>query len=198
MCVSLPISPSGELRLEAHQEYCRKLRKFPAAKENSNRIIIPGTYDILLGRGKPLQKHAGNLRYHHVIETYHGQYEKAQKLGKTNLSKRIVKKMKDDGGRFLKQDECGWIEIDDDAARYKVSHTFRNHRIAARTQEKKGTGKGKEDENAADHRRKHEDGSEVSSIADGHTSDAETGVSVDGQKRRRLSDVSSSASVGKT
>jgi hypothetical protein len=133
-----------------------------------------------------------------VIETYHGRYEKAQKLGKTNLSKLIVQKMKDDGGRFLKQDEYGWMEIDDDAARYKVSHTFRNHRIAARTQEKKGTVKGKGDENAADHRRKHEDGSEGSSIADENTSDAETGMSVDGQKRRRLSDVSSSTSLGKT
>jgi hypothetical protein len=183
---SLPVSPAGELRLEAHQEYCRKLRKFASVKVNAKWIITPGTYDILLGRGKPLQKHAGNLRYHHVIETYHGRYEKAQKLEKTNLSKLIVQKMKDDGGRFLKQDDCAWIEIDDDAARYKVSHTFRNHRIAARTQEKKTMGKG--DENGSDQRRKHEDDSDHSS------SEAYTGISVDGQqKRRRVSDVSSTS-----
>ena len=103
--VSLPVNLSGELKLEAHLEYCRKLRQFPRLSDNAKRIIIPGTYDILLGRGKPLQKHSGNLRYHHVIETYHGQYESAQKLEKTNLSKLIVQKMKDDGGRFLKQDD---------------------------------------------------------------------------------------------
>lgn len=181
------MTASGELKFEAHQEYCRKIRKFATWKDKNVRpIIVPGTYDILLGRGKPLQKHAGNLRYHHFIETYHGQYEIAQKLEKTNLSKLIVQKMKEAGGRFLKQNDCGWIEIDDDAARYKVSHTFRNHRIAARSLEKKTKEKGNED--GTDNRgRKHENGSDASSNGDASTFEVEPGMLVDGQKRRRLS-----------
>ncbi len=180
----LPVTPSGDLKLEMHQEYCKKLRKFSEINDNMKRIIIPGIDDVLLGRGKPLQKHPGNLRYHHIVENYHGRYEKAQKLEKTNLSKLIVHKMKDAGGRFLKQDDVGWIEIDDDAARYKVSHTFRNHRIAARVSEKKKNG-------ATDHRRKHEDGSDASSSGDANASEGEADqVSSEVQKKRRLSEAS--------
>lgn len=185
----LPVTPSGDLKLETHQEYCRKLRKFSETNDHIRRIIIPGIYDVLLGRGKPLQKHPGNLRYHHVVENYHGLYEKAQKLEKTNLSKMIVQKMKEEGGRFLKQDDVGWIEIDDDAARYKVSHTFRNHRIAARVSEKKKNG-------SIDHRRKHDDGSDASSSGEANISEVEVdGITSEGPKRRRVSDVSGSSSM---
>ena len=170
----LPMTPSGEYRLEAHQDYCRRLRKQSEVNDGLVRVVVPGTCDVLLGRGKPLQKHPGNLRYHHIVESYHGQYENAAKLEKTNLAKTIVQRMKASGGRFLKQDGIGWLEIDDDAARYKVSHTFRNHRIAARVQDRKKKG--------ADNRRKYEDGSDVSSNGDYGTLEASE---ID-QKRRKV------------
>ena len=46
----------------------------------------------------------------------------------TNLTSEIVQVVKGYGGRFLKQENGGWIEIDDEAARDKVSHSFRNLR----------------------------------------------------------------------
>lgn len=174
----LPVTVNGEYRLDHHQDYVRRLREYGCSKDNIKRVIVPGNFDVLLGRGKPLQKHSGNLRYHHIIESYHGQYEAAQKLEKTNLSKLIVKKMQDSGGRFLKQDDVGWVEIDDDAARYKVSHTFRNHRIAARTQEKKKIG--------IDHRRKHEDNSDASSNGESTLPEERAGPPELEQKRRRV------------
>mmetsp|Transcript_19560 Transcript_19560/g.36480 ORF Transcript_19560/g.36480 Transcript_19560/m.36480 type:complete len:489 (+) Transcript_19560:119-1585(+) len=134
---TLPVSASGDLRLEAHHEYISKMRKSEMARKRSC-IILPGKYDVLLGRGKPLQKHNGNLNYHYVIEGFHSNYEQASKLEKTKLAKHIVEQIQGQGGRFLKQDETGcWVEIDDETARTKVSHTFRNHRIAARTALKK-------------------------------------------------------------
>mmetsp|Transcript_87484 Transcript_87484/g.131231 ORF Transcript_87484/g.131231 Transcript_87484/m.131231 type:complete len:468 (+) Transcript_87484:35-1438(+) len=177
----LPVQTSGELRLEAHQEYVRRMRKQHDSDENIPRIILPSTDDVLLGRGKPLQKHPGNLRYHHIIETYNEQYEKAMKLEKTNISKWLVEQIQDAGGRFLKQDDVAWVEIDDDAARYKVSHTFRNHRIAKRTAEKKAKAAAE-----VDHRRKH--------ISEYHSDSSVSAMSLSGraesplEKRRRLSD----------
>lgn len=173
----LPMTPTGEHKLEAHQDYCSRLRKSSEINDGVFRIVVPGTCDVLLGRGKPLQKHPGNLRYHHIVESCHGQYENAQKLEKTNLARTIVQRMKESGGRFLKHDGIGWIEIDDDAARYKVSHTFRNHRIAARVQEKK-----KKEEN----RRKHEEGSDASSNGDFSSSFGPSEVE---QKRRKVGGV---------
>jgi hypothetical protein len=86
---------------------------------------------------RPLQKHPGNLNYHCVVESYHEQYERALKLEKTKLAAKIVAQIHDQGGMFLKQDDVGWVEIDEEAARTKISHTFRNHRIAVRTAMKK-------------------------------------------------------------
>ena len=130
---ALPLSFNGSLRLEGHRDYVRKMRKTDEVEDDVNRIIVPGKYDVLLGRGKPLQKYSGNLNYHYVIEGYHDRYEAAAKGEKAELAREIVKKIHDQGGRFLKQDDAGWTVITVVAAQSKVSHTFRNHRIAART-----------------------------------------------------------------
>ena len=151
----LPILPSGNLRLEGHQELVRRLRK----QDESNiapgaRVVLPLTSDVLLGRGKPLQKHPGNIRYHHIIDTYNDQYENALKLEKTKISMYLVEQIQKAGGRFLKLDDVGWVEIGDDAARSKVAHTFRNHRIAKRQAEKKAKASSDATTSPVDHRRK--------------------------------------------
>jgi len=134
---SLPVSFNGSLRLGAHREYICKMKKVDELDDDIDRIIVPGKYDVLLGRGKPLQKYSGNLNYHYVIEGYHDRYEEAAKGVKAELAMEIVTKINIRGGRFLKQDEAGWTVISNEAAKSKVSHTFRNHRIAARTALKK-------------------------------------------------------------
>lgn len=94
-----------------------------------NRIAVPGSYDILLGRGKLIQEHKGNIRFRHLIEKNRGTYEKATKHDKTFLATRIVEIVGDGGGRFLKEDPRGWTQITNGAARDKVSHSFRNKRL---------------------------------------------------------------------
>jgi hypothetical protein len=143
---ALPISPSGELKRQRQLDWLnvRREQEAVAGKETRNqivvpRIVVPGPHDVLLGRGKPLQRHPGNLRYHHIIESFEDRYESAMKLEKTTIAKEIVQQIKDAEGRFLKQDNTGWVEIDDAAARYKVSHTFRNHRISIKSNQQKTT-----------------------------------------------------------
>jgi len=138
---ALPVNLNGSLRLEAHRDYVRRMKNADNTDDNIDRIHVPGKYDVLLGRGKPLQKYSGNLNYHYIIETYHDRYEAAAKGVKAELAMEIVKKIKAQGGRFLKQDDAGWTAITDQAAKTKVSHTFRNHRIAARTARKKARAK---------------------------------------------------------
>jgi len=134
---ALPVSLNGRQRLESHRDLVRRMRRVNGVDDNINRIIVPGTFDVILGRGKPLQKYSGNLNYHYIIEGYHDRYEAAAKGKKAELAMEIVKKIQSQGGNFLKEDDAGWVVIDDAAARSKVSHTFRNHRIAARTALKK-------------------------------------------------------------
>lgn len=134
----LPMCTNGTVRLQGHKDYVRRMRKTDDCQDDdTNRAVVPGKFDVLLGRGKPLQKYSGNLNYHYIVEGYHERYETAAKGDKADLAMEIVKKINSQGGRFLKQDEVGWTLISDDAAKSKVSHTFRNHRIAARTALKK-------------------------------------------------------------
>lgn len=93
-------------------------------------ISIPKRMDVLLGRGKVIQEHPGNLRYRHLIETSRERYETSSKFEKTAVAEVIVKLIKESSGRFLKQDDdgTGWVEVTDEIAREKVAHAFRNRR----------------------------------------------------------------------
>ena len=100
--------------------------------------------DILLGRGKPLQKIPGNVWFRKLISEEYDKYESSNKVEKTRLSKEIVTMIRNDGRRFWRQrrdnsietndsDEnvrfwSNWIEISDNEARKKVAFTFRTER----------------------------------------------------------------------
>ena len=105
--------------------------------------------DVLLGRGRPLQSHFGNMQLRRWIEERHDEYEKATKKGKTDIAESIVMTIQSSGGRFLRQDNDKmdgsgytssgsggsksdyWIPIDDQTARLKVAYGFRTYRKAA-------------------------------------------------------------------
>lgn len=106
------------------------------------RINVPGPNDVLLGRGKLIQEHTGNLRFRHIVENHREMYETARRLEKTLLASKIVEILQQTGGRFVKRDGTGWAEVDDETARYKVSHSFRNKRLAENQK------KGREESNA--------------------------------------------------
>ena len=93
-------------------------------------------------------RHQGNVYFRQVIELHLEQYNRSNKLQKGQLTANLVKQIKLSGVRFLKQQENSssssstkkknntgwWIEVNDDVARGKVSHAFRNTRLL-----KKGT-----------------------------------------------------------
>ena len=144
--VLLPVTPDGEYKLEPHLDWLeRRSKAEKSARENPNsnvhRIVVPNAMDVLFGRGRLIQEHPGNIRYRHLIETNRDEYEKASKLRKTELAKTIVSIIKYgneenkatksfEGGRFLKLDGAGWVEVDDQVARDKIGHSFRNRRAS--------------------------------------------------------------------
>lgn len=94
------------------------------------RIIQPSRFDVLFGRGKPYQGHAGNIRLHKVVDLYKPRYSQARRHEKTEIAEEIVQFIKAGGakaGRFLKrvENEEAWVEVSDSIARDKVSHALR-------------------------------------------------------------------------
>lgn len=89
-------------------------------------VFVPGHLDILLGRGRRCQEHSGNMRLRNLVEDCKPVYDNASRKEKTLISQEIVDNVKKNSHHFLKDEDEGWVEVDDNIARLKVSHTFRD------------------------------------------------------------------------
>ena len=66
-----------------------------------------------------------------LISDRREEYERSNNYEKVDITKNIVTRIYQDGGRFLKQADHNktlWEEVDDEPARLKVSYTFRTMR----------------------------------------------------------------------
>jgi hypothetical protein len=132
-CYCFPLTPDGKLVTKNHGERLEKRRQLERMKSASNhnkvRVGVPGRHDVLLGRGKASYEHMGNLRLRYLVESRAKQYDLATRSsGKKQITHEIVQLVKDSTGRFLEDDAAGWVEVEDDVARLKVSHIFRTLR----------------------------------------------------------------------
>jgi hypothetical protein len=106
-------------------------------------IIAPEPFDVLCGKGKPIQKHPGNKLLRLLIDQNCHRYNKAPRLERRAISNEIVHGIKSNHGklpgRFLRlcagsateQEGCSWMEVRDAVAIDKVSHCFRARRNLA-------------------------------------------------------------------
>lgn len=111
----------------------RKITSSSAEALNPKVIAHFTSRDVLAGRRtKEFSVHPGNLRLRQLVAQNLPVYEASRnRKDKTALSQAIVNEIQKSGGRFLKVIEGitdGWEELDDEAARDKVSHAFRNQR----------------------------------------------------------------------
>jgi len=89
-------------------------------------VFVPGHLDILLGRGRRCQEHIGNMRLRNLVEDCKPVYDNATRKEKTLISQEIVENVKKNSHHFLKDENEGWVQVEDNVARLKVSHTFRD------------------------------------------------------------------------
>jgi hypothetical protein len=98
---------------------------------SSHRLLVltPSSVDVLFGRGR-VKEHPGNMRLHQLVGKRSSRYEVAEKWEKTVIAEEIVVIIKESSGRFLRPifSGQGWLEVDKEVAREKVSHTFRSRR----------------------------------------------------------------------
>ncbi|KAL3903194.1 MAG: hypothetical protein SGILL_010539, partial [Bacillariaceae sp.] len=91
-------------------------------------------HDVLMGRGKRLDKHAGNIKFRNYVSERRAQYDECSQYIKTTICKEIISVIHDQNGRFLqlKNGKYGadseWAEVENSTARTKVSNCFRSFR----------------------------------------------------------------------
>ena len=149
-----PVGVDGELSVKHHlnflavrepQEQAREAESL-ASMTFTNQIVL-GPFDVLSGsRGRLVLDHTGNKRYLHLVQSLLMRYEEVSKFEKTVFAQTVLKIIKEQGGRFLKQGKNipgGWKEINDEQAHEKISHAFRNRRRGSGMggKEKKGVGR---------------------------------------------------------
>jgi hypothetical protein len=88
--------------------------------------------DVLFGKGTPIQNHVGNKKFRALIVDCQKRYEKAKKGEKIILAQEIVDSVIESSGMFLKLDGEMWLSVGDDAAKTKVSTSFRTLRKGRR------------------------------------------------------------------
>jgi hypothetical protein len=136
---TLPIENDGELLMDFHRDsWARRrreerMRSFVVPEDGpSTKTIVradtPKNSDVLLGRERVAQQHLGNFSFRYLIDEYRARYEQANRKEKTALANEIVGVVQSRKGRFLQNDEVGWVEVDDVVARQKVSSCFRSFR----------------------------------------------------------------------
>lgn len=102
----------------------------PDFRAGDFRVFRPTRYDVLCGRGAPIQNHEGNVRMRRIISKFARRYFNARKFIKQSIADEAVLCVKGTGSvkaRFLKRAdrENFWYEVDDKVASDKVSHFLR-------------------------------------------------------------------------
>jgi len=92
----------------------------------------PNEKEVILGRGKQVGSHPGNLRFKEIVLAHIEEYSAAQtKALKTSILSQIVKNIRDNSeykAGFVKQDmkSARWTIAEDSAARIATAQVFRD------------------------------------------------------------------------
>ena len=118
----------GTFKTLWYKEVLEKRRTLERQNLQVDHVGVPSRNDVIFGRGRGLYNHAGNIRLGKLIDNMMGKYDCVSNKDKKAITEMIVNAIKKYSGRFLKDDETGWVEVDDVVARSKVSHLFRSKR----------------------------------------------------------------------
>lgn len=128
---ALPFDSEGTPNNSDHKKFWENRRQHERRTTGISKFVtFPGPNDVLVGRGKLCQDHIGNVRYRSLVEKYKDRYDRSSSFDKTAIAFMIIKIIHESTGRFLKEDREGWVEVDDNKARAKVSHLFRTLRYS--------------------------------------------------------------------
>jgi len=116
----------------------------PTRTVDTTTTTVPSELDILIGRGRSIDNHQGNIYYRQVVESFRKEYETiAQKGDKTKFIRDVVDIIYENGHQFVKKVKdpkprhsdatttsstctCTWVPVARHVARDKVSNSFRN------------------------------------------------------------------------
>ncbi|KAG7366859.1 hypothetical protein IV203_029529 [Nitzschia inconspicua] len=126
----IPVGNDGKIKREIMKQWIRRRLAEEGSQPQEIETVVPNPEDVLLGRGKKVQSFPGNLKFREEIESNRHTYDMSSKFEKSVMIEIVLRRVKDTGGRFLQHGASGYFEVDDDVARKKISHAWRNLRAS--------------------------------------------------------------------
>jgi hypothetical protein len=105
------------------------MTEFTYIHNKLSKDYTPTDEDILCGRGKACGKHPGNKKFSAAIRANLQTYGEAPKrVDKSNVVVSIIRSLRENGGRFIKQDKRSkqYYELTDGQAHGKTGHAIRD------------------------------------------------------------------------
>ena len=94
--------------------------------DDESNIMFPGTNDVLLGRGRTIQRHGGNQKMLEIVRRYKEEYDAKSRYERRAFCEIVLGEVLEaTSGRFLKFDLTHWTVVSRDVALDKVSHALR-------------------------------------------------------------------------
>jgi hypothetical protein len=141
----VPINWStGKVKTQYHLKWINMRQAMEEAKASGgpgggalfSGIECPSHQDVLLGRGKPMVNHGGNIAMRERVESRLARFAQAQgKDDRAAIVWEVVQETYLSHGRFLKEDpgkHGWWEEVDQEVAKAKVSVYFRDLKSASK------------------------------------------------------------------
>lgn len=92
--------------------------------------MSPQPNDVLLGRGKAVQRHPGNANFLRTIDEWWSLYHTCERGDKRQIVANVIDWVHSRSGRFIKHEPCGyWVEVSLKTAQAKVAQALRHRRL---------------------------------------------------------------------
>eukprot|EP00934_Nitzschia_sp_Nitz4_P004714 Nitzschia sp. Nitz4//scaffold148_size54725//36020//37576//NITZ4_006662-RA/size54725-processed-gene-0.24-mRNA-1//-1//CDS//3329536760//4704//frame0 len=128
-----PVGEDGDIK-KGNMERWIERRRFKEEREEASSamgssfkgIELPHKNDVLSGKGRPIQRHPGNIRFRALVDHYMAEYCNAEKGRKGRVGLKVFAAIQASHGRFLSKDNQSgfWYPISDTEALQKVNKAF--------------------------------------------------------------------------
>ena len=129
----LPISSSGTEKFENHRDWLKVVRHrewLDIIRTHTNLkddiVDCPRYNDVVQRKGPSMKLNRGNVYYRELIEDLSLKHFTATNDEKYDITKLVIKKVEERGGRFLEWKNKMWVVVKDtEQARKKVAAAFK-------------------------------------------------------------------------
>mmetsp|Transcript_22405 Transcript_22405/g.48756 ORF Transcript_22405/g.48756 Transcript_22405/m.48756 type:complete len:531 (-) Transcript_22405:79-1671(-) len=127
-----PMQPDNTFDTTFYKKWLGAQKQYEESNSSRQATLVPHRFDVLFGKTKLCTHHPGTIRCQLLVDMHWEEYDKQSRAEKGLIADKIVNIVQESGGRFLKWEggiaTGAWVEVDDKAAREKVTHFFRSRR----------------------------------------------------------------------